>query len=141
MREVGEYNTKVDIAKHFGVSRVTLDKWIMKWEASGLLGKCRQIIMVPRTEEIRAAEDAVLRAWPDILQEAVKIALGNGRSEKVAQEARAWLGEVVVVPRMEAQEESGAEELDYIEMMRDRLVGGFNPHQITSSDVEKKDET
>lgn len=136
-REVGNKVTKTDIAEHFGVSRPTLDRWIMEWEASGLLRKCRTAFMIPRAEEIRAAEDGVLREWPDILAYARDLATGRGKSEKVASEVMQWLHEAVIKPRMEQQEESGAEELGFIEASRSN-PSAFDPLTLEVKKVKKK---
>lgn len=126
LREVGTQVTKTDIAKHFGIDRSTLHQWILKWEASGLLRRCRMAIMVPMAEEIRNAEDAVLRDWPEVLEYARTLATGKGRSEKVASEVMQWLHEAVIKPRIEAQEESGAEELGYLETISTK-AHAFDP--------------
>jgi hypothetical protein len=137
LREMGEKTTKVEIAKHFKVSRPTLDAWILKWETSGLLKKCRAVFMIPRAEEIKAAEDSVLDAWPDVLSYATGLAMGNGKSEKVAVEAMNFLNENVVKPRMEQQEESGADELGYVEATQGQ-PNRFDPLSL-SSKVDKSD--
>jgi transposase-like protein len=139
MREIGHAMTKVQIAEEFGVSRTTLDKWIMKWENSGLLRKCRQAYMIPRAEEIRVAEDLLLDDWPEILDHARYLAKGGGKSEKVAADMIMWIHEAIVQPKLQEREEAGSEEFAYIEA-QSVTVRQFDPLSLPDGDESEEDE-
>jgi len=134
MREIAKPMTKIVIAEKFGISDRTLRRWVERWDESGLLRKCRMAYMVPRVEEIRAAEDSVLDDWPMVLSNATKLAVGQGRSEKVAVEAMRFLHETVVAPRMDEKEDAGAAELKYVETIQG-TARRFNPLEIEDASI------
>src|SRR5690606_30940374 len=53
-----------DIANEFGISRQGLYRRLDRWERTGALEKAREVLLVPMVEEIRAANDEVVRRWP-----------------------------------------------------------------------------
>lgn len=116
-----------DIANEFGISRQGLYRRLDRWERTGALEKAREVLLVPMVEEIRAANDEVVRRWPEILERVVNIAL-NSRSDHVSMEAAAWLNEHVVQPTIESKQEPGAAEQEYA-----RRGKVFNPTVIDAA--------
>lgn len=124
-REVDSKLTKVQIANRFGVHRNTLNGWLIKWENSGLLRRCRQVFLKPRVEEIQNAVDAILDDWPNVLMKQLQTAK-NGKSEKISLEAAIWLHEAIVQPAIEAKEDEGQAEMIYIQS-KTQVSEPFNP--------------
>lgn len=129
LREAGKQATKVEIAEHFGISRPTLDRWILKWTNSGLLARCRERFLTPTIlEEMRVANLDAMADWPEILKRQRKIAI-HSRSDRNANEAAANIWEWLVRPALEAEVEAGVDELDYAKLLESGNIS-INPHDI-----------
>lgn len=137
-REFDGKLSKIDIAERFGVHRNTLNAWIIKWENSGLLRRCRQVFLKPRVEEIQNAIDAILDDWPNVLMKQLYTAK-NGRSEKISLEAAIWLHDAVVQPALDAKEDEGQAEMVYIQS-KTQTSEPFNPLALIEDSKGKSKE-
>jgi predicted transcriptional regulator len=116
--------TMEEIADELNVSRVTLYKYINRWQNSGLLAKVTRELLAPQIEDVRAAMREVLADWPEILREVKRIAL-NARSEHVRLEAAQLLNTWVVKPLTEEQDDEPVRELNYT-----KTAQSFDPTEV-----------
>ena len=86
-REAHHKKKLVDIALLFDVHRNTLRAWIIKWDNSGLLRRCRQVLFSPRVEEISSAVDMLVDDWPEVLSRQL-----GGCLTSVPRSATCWWG-------------------------------------------------
>jgi transposase len=129
LRELGQQMELKDIADRFGVSRQSLYNWITRWRATGLIAKVRQKYFLPGyVEEIQVAYNKVLSEWPQVMKRQLNIAI-HSKSDQFSTQAAAWLMEQVVKPATEAVEDIGREEMEYVELLKERVIQ-LNPLSI-----------
>jgi hypothetical protein len=128
LRETRRNMTHKEVASYFNVSVNTILSWQIQWTQSGLLNRCRRLLAIPASEEVKVANISIMRDWPAILERQRQIAT-TGKSDKNATDAAKWLFEIIINPAMEASQDPGIEETDYITSTADK-VDQFNPHSI-----------
>jgi hypothetical protein len=105
--------TGKQIAAWFGwSSRSTLYVYLQEWELSGALEKARELLLIPKSEEIKAAYSRVLNSWPQVVERQLKTAI-HARSDKTALEAANWLKSAIVDPELALKEDPGSAEQAY----------------------------
>lgn len=117
--------TVKEYAERMGVSRQAIYNWIHRWEKEGLLRACREAMSTPLGEEVVVAKRRMLSAYPELLDEAKRIAL-KGEKDKDRLEAIIFLHEQIILPQIAQQPESGSEEANYI-ISREGQPQAFNP--------------
>jgi transposase-like protein len=131
LRETGPSMSMMQAAADMGVSRGTLYNWLAAWRLSGLLEQCRKAFLVPKGEEIRAAENELLAEWPNIIRRQIAIAK-DGQSDKNSNEAFQSL--MPYVDRLlSEQDKPGSEEMGYIEGLRS-IPNPFDPLNLGAGD-------
>jgi len=126
--------TMREYADEQGVSRQTVYAWLEKWKQAGLLAKVREKMMIPVGEEVIIAKRKVLSAYPELIDEMVRIAL-KGQKDQDRREAIMWLHEQIVEPQMAATPEVGADEARYIIQKRGN-PNAFSPLAILAEPAE-----
>lgn len=134
LREQGPQMAMKDIATHFEVDYTTLRRWVIEWDKTHLLQKCRMVLMVPIVEDITATNLRALTEWGEIFDRQLQTAK-SGKSDKTSLEAAMWLYDAFVHPALEERENPGAAELAYIEQIESQ-IDPFNPLAISEGGPE-----
>lgn len=119
LKQAGEYilyrmdgMSKTDIAVKLGISRSTLYERIARWQESGIMEVLHEQYLKPILQDISEAHDDVAVAWPDIVTRVIEIAR-DGKSDRTALEAAAWLKNAIVDPIMSKQKDPDNAEMVY----------------------------
>lgn len=105
---------KYEIAQELGFTREWLRLKIHEWERDGLIEEVRRILIGPAIEDILSAHEFVLKEWPGLIREMVRIARGDTNAkDRTRWEITAWLGETVVTPSMDTKAMAGSIEASY----------------------------
>ena len=124
MYEMVDNNTLEDIAQEFDVNKKTVERWVAKWQVSGLLPRVRKLLFSTLVApEIQAIGDIVTREWRDVMLRQLKTAK-NAKSDKNSLDAATWLYENFVKPRMDDVEADSSHEIKYIEGLHE---SSYNP--------------
>lgn len=120
--------TMQEYAERHGISRQSAYKWYAKWEASGLLAMCRDVMSSPLVEEVTIANRRVLKYYPEMVDRMIQVVL-RGKYDRDRVEAFKVLQESIVKPQVEARVEVGLEERKYIQLRKDN-PDAFDPHAL-----------
>ncbi len=116
--------TMQEYADKQGISRQAAYSRLEKWTTLGLLRRVREMITIPVGEEVVIANRRILTAWPEIVENLIRIATKG--KEHNAVNAFNSLREIQK-ELMDAQPEDGSEESAYI---KGRLVESLDPMSI-----------
>ena len=121
---------KVFAEKH-SVNQSTLWRWTVKWEADGLLPACRKAMGIEMFEDVTIANRRAVRDWQKAMNEWVNLAL-HARREDVRLNAILNLYEKIVKPQMDIQDDPGANERTYIDMIT-QSPESLNPMSVAGN--------
>jgi CTP synthase (UTP-ammonia lyase) len=133
MREITKPQPTLDeVAKTFGVTKMTLYRWVTTWKKNGLLPAVRRLLMTEIAEEIEESDKRLLAAVGAMTDRQIDIAI-TGKDFNATQAYNSLMPRVDKL--REEQEATGTMEKDYIEGFAKKIdeVYMFDPLSIPAS--------